>query len=124
VVLELGLGVGIALEGRAVGCPRRHLPLEPRESGLDRELGDAAREQILLERSTPLARRSLVVQHRAHALGEGELTTIERIFAREHPQQRRLTGPVAPSDGHPIARFELEGDAAEERLTGHVLGET
>ncbi len=42
-------------------------------------------------------------------------------LAREHPQQRRLAGAVAPRDRHPFAALELERDAAQQRLPGDVL---
>ena len=94
-----------------------------REARLDRELGRAAREQVVAQRDAALARRALIVQRDPHALREGQLAAVDRRLAGEHPQQRRLAGAVAPGDRHPLAAFELERDAAQQRLAGDVLGE-
>src|SRR5205807_1655426 len=57
----------------------------------------------------------------ARALCEHELAGVDRCFAREHPQERRLAGAVAPGQRHPVAALELERDPAQQRLAGDVL---
>ena len=52
-----------------------------------------------------------------------ELAAVDRRLAGEHPQQRRLAGAVAAGQRHPVPALEPEGDAAQERLARHVLGE-
>ena len=56
-------------------------------------------------------------------LANDELAAVDRGLPRQHPQQRRLARAVAPGQRHPLPALEPEGDAAEERLPHHVLGE-
>ena len=97
--------------------------LEAPELRLELERLAAAGQHVVAQREVALARRALVVQGDAHALGEDELAAVDRRLAGEHPQQRRLARAVAPGDRQPIAALELERDTAQQRLAGHVLGE-
>ena len=56
------------------------------------------------------------MQRHARALREAQFAGVDRLLAGEHPQQRGLARPVAPGDGHALARLELERDAAQQRL--------
>ena len=114
---------GVALERAGIGRARGHRGLEVAQALLDLQLDRARGEQVRLECPASLARRALVVEDDAHALREAELTAVDPGFAGEHPQQRRLAGAVATGDRHSLAALELEGDAAEQRLSGDVLGE-
>src|SRR3954471_19215065 len=119
--LEAGVDVGIALQRRLVAPG--HRGLEAPELGLELERLAAAREHVLAQRQVALARRALVVQRDPHALAEDQLAAVDRRLPREHPQERRLAGAVAPGDRQPLAALEFERDAAQERLAGHVLGQ-
>jgi hypothetical protein len=123
VVLELGLRSRVALERGFVARARRHLRFQSRESRLDRKLCSATGQQVLLDRTRAITRWSLIVERDAHTFREAELAAVKRLLAREHPQQRRLAGSVATGDRHPLARLELERDAAEQRYSGDVLRE-
>ena len=68
-----------------------------------------------------LAWRALIVEGDTHALGQNQLAGVDRGIAGQHPQQRGLPGTVAPGQGHPVPALELERDAPQERLAGHVL---
>ena len=56
-------------------------------------------------------------------LAKTQLAAVDRRLAGQHPQQGRLARAVAPGDGHALAALELERDAAQQGLAGHVLGE-
>src|SRR5207244_4382960 len=83
----------------------------------------AGAQDVVAQRDGALPRRALVVQHDPDALAEDELAAVDRRLAREHPQQRRLAGAVAPGDRQAVAALELERDATQQRLPRHVLGE-
>ena len=119
--LEARVDVAVAVERGLVA--RGHRGLEAAELLLELERLAAAGEDVVAQRDVALARRALVVQGDAHALGQHELAAVDRRLAGEHPQQRRLAGAVAPRDRQPLAALELERHTAQERLAGHVLGE-
>ena len=98
--LQPGLRARVTGEQRVVHLALPHAPLEVRELRLDRELLDAARQHVLAQRPSAIARRALVVEHDPRALREAQLAAVDRLLAREHPQQRRLAGAVAPGDRH------------------------
>src|ERR1700722_9009866 len=121
--LQPRLRAGVALEQRLVHLALGHAPLQIGELALDIQLLRAAREHVVAQRDAALAWGALVVQRDAHALAEAELAAVDRLLAREHPQQRRLARAVAPRDRHALAALELEGDAAQQRFAGDVLVE-
>ena len=119
--LQAGLRAGVAAKQRVMRSARGHLGLHARQLGLDRELLGAPREHVIGQREIALARRALIVQGHARALGQAQLAAVDRRLAREHPQQRRLAGTVAPGQRHALAALELEADAAQQRAPGDVL---
>ena len=119
--LEPGLRARVAVERLLVGLAGGHALLERGELRLDLQLLGAAGEDVVAQRHRALARRALIVQSDARALGEAETAPVDRLFAGEHPQQRGLARAVAPGDRHPLAALELERDAAQQRAPGDVL---
>ena len=122
-MLEPGLGLGVAVERRLVVGPAGHRGLELASSLLDRHQLPGAGEDVVPERDVALARGALVVEGDLGPLGQHELALVDRGLPGQHPQQRRLAGAVAAGQGHPVAALELERDAAQQRLPGHVLAE-
>ena len=122
-VLEAGLGPGVAAERRVVVGALRHRLLELGELLLDRHQLTGAGQHVVAEADVALARGALVVERDLGVLGQNELADVDRRLARQHPEQRRLAGAVAPGQRHPVAALELERDAAEQRLAGNVLAQ-
>jgi len=122
-VLELGLRDRIAVERAGARVPGRHRLLERRQPLLELEQVLRAGEHVVAQGDVAVARRPLVVQRELDVLGEHQLAAVDRALARQHPQQRRLTGAVAARQRQPVAPLELERDAAQERVARHVLGE-
>ena len=120
-VLEPGLGLGVAVEGRLVVRALRHRLLKRRQLLLDRDQLARARQDVVAQRQLAFAGRALVVKRDLRVLGQHDLAVVGRGLAGQHPQQRGLARAVAPGQGHPIAAFELERDPAQQRLAGDVL---
>ena len=119
-VVEELLGGRVCAHRLLAGTTGRHLLLKPGQLGLGLEHLGAAGEDVLAQRGPGFARRALVVQGDAGALLQDEAARVGRQLSGEHPQQRRLAGAVAPREGHPLARLELEGDVGEEQLAAEV----
>ena len=98
----------------------RHLALEPGELGLGVEHVAAAGEDVVAELGLGVARRALVVEGDAGAALDRDDPFLWGQLAGEHPEQGRLARAVAPGQGHPVARLELEGDVAEQQLAADV----
>ena len=119
--LEARLHAGVAVHGLLVAGGHREL--QALELGLELQRLAGARENVFPEAEVALARRALVVEGDARALREDELAAVDGGLSGQHPQQGRLARAVAPGDGHALAALELERDAAQQGLAGHVLGE-
>ena len=119
--LQAGLRGGVARQRRLVGLAAGHARLQLGQLRLDGQLLGAARQQVLLQGDVPLAGRALVVQGDPGALRHGQLATVDRGLPRQHPQQGRLAGAVAPGDGQAFAALQLEGDPPQQRRAGDVL---
>ena len=122
-VLEPRLGVGVAPERRLVVVAACHRLLERPQLLLQRDQVGGAGEDVLAQCQPLLERRALVVQRDARAFGEHELAALHRQLAREHPEQRRLAGPVGAGEREPVSAFDLERDAVEERVSRELLAE-
>ena len=120
-VLEPRLGARVAVERRLVAVG--HLLREARQALLDRDELRTPAEDVVAQRQIAVARGALVVQRDLDALLKAQLAAVDRRLAREHPQQRRLAGAVAPGDRQPVAALELERHAAQQRVADHVLAE-
>jgi hypothetical protein len=122
-VLQPGLGARVGVERAGVHRAVGHRVLQLRQPRLERQQVTAAAEHVVAQREVAVARGALVVQLDAGLLGERELPAVDRRLAREHPQQRRLARAVAARQGQPVAALQLEGDAPQEGVPRHVLGE-
>ena len=122
-VLEPRLGGRVGVERGGVGGALGHRGLELGEPLLDRQQLLGAGQHVVAQREVALARRPLVVQRDPGALREHQLAAVDRGLARQHPQQRGLARAVAPGQRHALPALEPEGDAPQERLARHVLGE-
>ena len=123
-VLEPRLGGRVGARAwRRRSRPRPSRPRARRRRSSIASSSLAPREHVVAQRQLALARRALVVQRDARALGEHQLAAVDRRLAREHPQQRRLARAVAAGQRHALPALEPERDAAQERLPHHVLGE-
>ncbi len=98
----------------------RHRPLQPLQLRLGLEHVAAAGEDVVAQRGLRVARRPLVVQRQPRAPLHGQRAGVGRELAGENPQQGRLAGAVAPGQGHPLPRLELEGDVGEQQLAADV----
>ena len=122
-VLEPRLGARVRVERGGVVRALGHRVLELGQARLEVEQVLGAGEHVVAQAEVAVARRPLVVQREPDVLGEAELAAVHRRLAGEHPQQRRLARAVAAGQRHPVPALEPEGDAAQERLARHVLGE-
>ena len=122
-VLEASLSTGVAVERLLVMGTAGHRLLQRGELGLDGDQLGCAGEDVVAQGQGAIAGRPLIVQGDLGPLGEDQLAEVNRRLPGEHPQQRRLPRAVAPGDGHALAALELERDAAQQGLAGHVLGE-
>ncbi len=122
-VLERGLRVGIGAESLLLIVAIGHALFELLQFGFQGDQLRCAGKHVVAQRHLLIARRTLVVQGDLRALGEYELTAVDRRLAGDHPQQRRLARAVAARERHTVAALELEGDATQQRLTRNVLAE-
>ena len=122
-VLETRLGSCVPTERRLGVVAVRHRLLERAQLllGLDQVAG--AGERVLAQGQAAVERRPLVVQGDSRALGEGELAAVDLALADEHPQQRRLAGPVRAGEREPLAPVDGERDALEEQRAGELLAQ-
>jgi len=100
--------------------PLRHLPLQPLQLHLGLQHVGAAGEDVFAECGARFTRRPLVVQGHPGPPLHRQRARVRRVLAGEDPQQRRLAGPVAAGQGHPLPRLELEGDVGEQQLAADV----
>jgi phytoene/squalene synthetase len=122
-MLEPSLGLGVAAERRVVVSALGHRLLQRGQLVLDGHQLRRAGEDVVAQGEVTVAWRALIVQRHLGALAQHELAEVDRRLAGEHPQQRRLARPVAARQGHAVAALELEGDAAQQRLSRDVLAE-
>ena len=54
---------------------------------------------------------------------DGDLALVGQFLARDHPEQRRLAGPVGPDKADLLALFERRGGLDEEDLVTDLLGD-
>ncbi len=109
-VLQARLRAGVLVERRRVAVG--HLLRQPRQVGLQRDELRAPAQDVVAQRQRAVSRRALVVEGDLDALLKAQVAAVDRRLPREHPQQRRLAGAVAPGDRQPIAALELERHAA------------
>jgi hypothetical protein len=122
-VLEPCLRRGVTSERAPVVVAAGHRRLQLPQLRLDRcEVGRPGQD-VIAQRPSARGRRTLVVQRDPRALLEGELAALERRFAVERAQQRRLPGAVGPGERQPVAPLHLERHAVEERRAVDLLAE-
>ena len=121
VGLQARLGTGVAVKQGIIAGALAHLLLKLASCCSTASSSTHPDKHIVAQRHPPLARRTLVVQGDAHALGHAQLALVDPLLAGDHAQQGRLAGAVAPGDRESFATLQLEGHAAEQGLAGHVL---
>ena len=101
-----------------------HAGLELGEFGLGGDGIGHALGDVLLERpAVDVARRSLVVQRDARALGEADPSAVGVQLTRDDPQQRGLALAVAPDDREPVPGRKAEGDLMQDLAGAEALGD-
>ncbi len=111
---ELGLEVAVAahrpVTGLVVGAGHRTLDLAQVAQDLVQPAGgeDAVAGEDVQVTGAGVLRQVAHLTGAGHGAGRG------RRSAREHLGQRRLAGPVAPDQAHPVAGGDPEGGAVEE----------
>src|SRR6185503_15309750 len=100
-----------------------HRLLEPAELLLGLDQVARARERVLAQRQAAVERGPLVVQGDPGSLGEGELAAVNLALADEHPQERRLPGPIRTGERQAVAALDGERDAFEQQRAGELLAQ-
>ena len=122
-MLEPRLGVRVAAKRALVVGTGLHGALERTELVLEREQVARARDDVVAQREPELTRGSLVVERDPRALREGELTALQRRFARDCAQQRGLARPVRACEREPVTSPDREGHTLKQRIPGELLAE-
>jgi len=94
-------------------------------------------DQLVMQVAQPAASRDRLVEDRAPGhrlgvltevadrdpLGHGDLSGIRRLLTREHPEQRRLPGPVRADETDFLPGIQLEGRIDEDDAPPVLLGD-
>ena len=111
-------------DGRLAACQhqleREPLPLAARHVAR-MAIGELARLRQVVADAVVQEVVARVLEQQGHPAGAHDLAARGLEQAGEHPQQRRLAGPVAPQQRHRLARREREVDAAQDRRPGRDL---
>src|SRR6266516_7861461 len=118
---RLRLGVTPQRGGAVLAAGHRLLERAELLLGLDQVARSA--ERVLAQRQPVLQRRPLVVQCDARTLREDELAAVDLGLAGEHPEQRRLAGPVRAGEREAVTALDGERDALEEQRPRDLLAQ-
>ena len=92
--LEAGLGVRVRGQGGVAGVGRHPL-LQLSQPALDLEHPAQAADDVVAERQIEVARRALVVENHARALGQRDAARVRGCLPREDAEEGRLARAVA-----------------------------
>ena len=120
--LEAGLRFGVGGE-RRLARVGRHPLLELGEATLDLEHPGEAADDVVAERQAEVARRALIVEHHAGALGERDAAGVGGGLAGEDAEERRLARAVAARERHAAAPLQPERDVLKKLALTDELGE-
>ena len=122
-MLEPRLRLAVAAERcRVVRAPCHRL-LEIPELLLDLHESCGAGDRVFAEREAAVTGRALIVQCDARALLECDLAALDRRFADQRAQKRRLAAAVLARERQPLTAVDRERDAVEERVAGELLAQ-